>query len=147
MTSNRRAAADSEPKCVSIPNSSTIAEVYAITLEAGAQKGSSQASRVFVHTPFFPPQPAIPDPKYNNREGKCHRKVEPPFWCNCDVYMVLVLAELEKAHTEKGSNKSGRKKDHGQPGNGFHANTVTLRITGDAQAGEGVVGCHPTLGL
>jgi len=27
--------------------------------------------------------------------------------------MVVVPVELEKAHTEKGSNKSGRKKDHG----------------------------------
>lgn len=62
--------------------------------------------------------------------------------------MVLaILVELEKAHTEKGGNKSGGKKDHGQPGNGFHANAVTLRITGDAEAGEGIVGCHPALGL
>ena len=62
--------------------------------------------------------------------------------------MVLaILSKLEKAHTEKGGNKGGRKKDHGQPGNGFHANTVTLCTTGDTEAGKGIVGCHPTLGL
>ena len=56
------------------------------------------AEFISARAPLFPPQPAIPDPKYNDRERKCHRKVEPPFWCNCDVYMVLVLVELENHH-------------------------------------------------
>jgi hypothetical protein len=34
---NRRIVADSEPKCVSSSNPSTVAEVYAITLETRAQ--------------------------------------------------------------------------------------------------------------